>query len=96
MQFIEHRRLQVDTEAQTSNGSCVVLRTRVRLTGDVQTDILRCWLDGTPRQSVEELANRHFRAVADATGGCPRSAHCSAWRLSSPSLLARLPASSLP
>jgi len=71
VQFLENRRVQVDTEAQTRDGACVVLRTRVRLNGDVQTDILRCWLDGTPNRSVEELAKQHFRAVADAAGGWP-------------------------
>jgi hypothetical protein len=46
-----------------------VLRTWVRLTGDVQTDILQCWLDDTPRQSVEALAKTHFESVADAARG---------------------------
>jgi hypothetical protein len=68
-QFLAHRRLQVDTQAETRDGTRVVLRTRVRLNGDVQTDILRCWLTDAPRQSVDELAKTHFQSVADATLG---------------------------
>jgi hypothetical protein len=68
-QFLAHRRILVDTQAQTRHGMRVVLRTRVRLNGDVQTDILRCWLDGTPRPLVEALANAHFQSVADAVRG---------------------------
>jgi hypothetical protein len=41
----------------------------VRLNGDVQTDILRCWLNRTSHQSVGELVERHFQSVVDATRG---------------------------
>jgi hypothetical protein len=69
MQFLAHRQVLVDTQGQTWNGIRVVLRTRVRLTGDVQTDILRCWIDGSPRPLVEALAKAHFQSVADAVHG---------------------------
>jgi hypothetical protein len=68
-QLLSQRRTVIDTEAQTRGGLRVVLRTRVRLNGDVQTDILRCWLDGTPHRSAEALLNTHFQSVGDATKG---------------------------
>jgi hypothetical protein len=68
-QFLAHRRLLVDTRAQTREGGQVVLRTRVRLNGDVQTDVLRCWLNDAPRQSIEELAKTHFQSIAVAARG---------------------------
>jgi hypothetical protein len=68
-QFLAHRRALVDTQAETRDGRRVVLRTRVRLNGDIQTDILRCWLNEAPRQSIEELAKTHFQSVAVAARG---------------------------
>ena len=68
-QFLSYRRVLVDTEAPTREGVRVVLRTRVRLTGDVQTDILRSWLNGTPPALVDELVRRHFSSVAAAVQG---------------------------
>src|SRR5262249_11838566 len=56
---------------ETKDGPVVVLRTRLRLHGDVQTDVLRRWLDGTPRVAVEGLARRHFESVGDAMRGWP-------------------------
>jgi hypothetical protein len=44
-------------------------RTRLRLTGDTETDILRGWLDATASDAVAALASAHFQAVAAATGG---------------------------
>lgn len=68
-QLLSHRRIVIDTEAQTRDGPRVVLRTRVRLSGDVQTDILRCWLYGAPRETVEPLITAHFQSVGDAAKG---------------------------
>ena len=56
---------------ETTDGPAIVLRTRLRLDGDVQTDILRRWLDATPREAVEGLATRHFQSVGDAMRGWP-------------------------
>lgn len=69
VQLLSHRRIVVDTRAETEDGPQVVLRTRVRLTGDVQTDVLRCWLDGAPRPAAEALLTTHFRSVGDAARG---------------------------
>jgi hypothetical protein len=68
-QFLAHRRVLVDTRAEIRAGRRVVLRTRVRLNGDVQTDVLRCWLNDAPRQSIEELSRTHFQSVAFAARG---------------------------
>jgi hypothetical protein len=68
-QFLEHRRIVVDTLAQTPDGSRVVLRTRLRLNGDAETDILRSWIERTPRRSLDALAETHFQSVADAARG---------------------------
>jgi len=56
---------------ETKDGPTVVLCTRLRLHGDVQTDVLKRWLDGTPREAVEGLARRHFQSVGDAMRGWP-------------------------
>ncbi|HXA21367.1 MAG TPA: hypothetical protein VNW90_03645 [Acetobacteraceae bacterium] len=68
-QLIAHRRIMVDTQAMLPDGMRVVLRTRVRLNGDTETDILRPWLNATTSDSVAALASTHFLAVAAATGG---------------------------
>jgi hypothetical protein len=68
-QFLSHRRALIDTEAPTQEGVRVVLRTRMRLTGDVQTDILRSWLNGTSPAFVDELVRSHFSSVAAAVQG---------------------------
>ncbi len=68
-QFIAHRRIMVDTQAMLPDGMRVVLRTRVRLSGDTETDILRAWLNATASDAVAALASTHFLAVAAATGG---------------------------
>jgi hypothetical protein len=69
IQLLAHRRIMVDTLAMSPNGMRVVLRTRVRLSGDTETDILRAWLDATASDAVAALASVHFQAVAAATGG---------------------------
>jgi len=68
-QLLARRRILVETRAPTQGGLAVVLRTRVRLTGDVQTDVSRPWLTATPRPSVEASTTVHFKAVADAMRG---------------------------
>jgi hypothetical protein len=56
---------------ETTDGPAIVLRTRLRLDGDVQTEILRRWLEATPRDAVESLTRRHFQSVRDAMRGWP-------------------------
>ena len=56
---------------ETTDGPAIVLRTRLRLDGDVETEILRRWLEATPRDAVESLTRRHFQAVRDAMRGWP-------------------------
>jgi hypothetical protein len=68
-QLLAHRRVLVDTQAMTPNGMQVVLRSRLRLSGDVETDILRAWLDATTPETVAASASEHFQAVAAAMGG---------------------------
>ena len=69
VQLLAHRRLLVDTTIATQSGTQVVMRTRLRLSGDAQTDILRAWLNATPAETIEQTARTHFRSVADAAGG---------------------------
>jgi RNase P/RNase MRP subunit POP5 len=68
-ELIAHRRILVDTPAMTRNGMQVVLRTRLRLFGDTQTDILRSWLEMAPRTEAQAAIAAHFRSVAAAMGG---------------------------
>jgi hypothetical protein len=66
--LLAHRRIMIDTQAMLPSGMRVVLRTRVVLSGDTETDILRGWLDATPSDAVAALARAHFQVVAAATG----------------------------
>jgi hypothetical protein len=66
-ELVEHRRLLIDTHAMTTGGMQVVLRTRLRLVGDTQTDILRGWIAGSTPETVRALADAHFRSVAAAS-----------------------------
>lgn len=68
-QLLAHRRLLVQTTAETPTGTHIVLRTRLRLSGDTQTDILRGWLRVTSAEVVEHTAQTHFQSVAVAAGG---------------------------
>lgn len=68
-QLIAHRRILVDTPAMTGAGMQTVMRTRLRLSGDTQTDILRAWIDTAPAAIVEATAQTHFQSVAAAMGG---------------------------
>ena len=68
-ELLAHRRILVDTQAMTPDGVRIVLRTRVRLSGDTETDILRSWLDGATPAALEASASAHFYAVAAAISG---------------------------
>jgi hypothetical protein len=68
-QLLAHRRIMIDTQAALSDGMQVVLRTRLRLSGDTETDILRRWLDAATPDAVAKLACAHFKSVTAATGG---------------------------
>ena len=66
LKFVRQRHIAVETRV----GVQVVLRTQIRLTGDVQTDIVRSWLD-TAATGPEFLdtVNSHFQSVAAAVRG---------------------------
>jgi hypothetical protein len=68
-ELIAHRRIDVATAAMTRDGTQVVLRTRLRLIGDTQTDILRSWLERAPGKEAEAAIDAHFRSVAAAISG---------------------------
>jgi len=68
-QLLTHRRVMVDTSAMTRDGMQTVLRTRLRLSGDTQTDVLRVWIDSATSDIVERTARGHFQSVAVAMGG---------------------------
>lgn len=65
------RRILVQSLSPSDAGPQLVLRTRVRLNGDVQTDILASWLLSTPQAAVQALTAAHFREVAAATASWP-------------------------
>lgn len=65
------RRLVIDTSGPVGDHTDVVLRTRLRLSGDSETDILRDWLQTTPSADVETLCTAHFRSVGAATSLSP-------------------------
>lgn len=65
------RRLVIDTNGPVGDRTEIVLRTRLRLSGDSETDIRRDWLQTTPRADVENLCGAHFRAVTAATSLSP-------------------------
>ena len=70
-ELIAHRRIRVDTSAMTRDGAQVVLRTRLRLIGDTQTDILRSWFETAPSREVQDAITAHFQSVAAAMNGWP-------------------------
>jgi hypothetical protein len=65
------RRLVIDTSGPVGGRTEIVLRTRLRLSGDSETDILRDWLQTTPSTDVETLSAAHFRSVAATTSLSP-------------------------
>jgi predicted trehalose synthase len=67
--LIEHRRILVDTQAMTPDGMQVVLRTRLRLIGDTQTDVLLGWLDSVTVKDLDSTVAIHFQAVEAAIDG---------------------------
>ncbi len=68
-QLVADRRVTIDTEAQTETGEQIVLRTQIRLSGDVQTDILRDWLRTAPMEATNDILAAHFRSVSAAVEG---------------------------
>jgi hypothetical protein len=68
-QLLAHRRIMVETAAATPNGTQTVLRTRVRLSGDTQTDILRDWFATASPDAVAAATQVHFQSLAAAMGG---------------------------
>ena len=70
-EFAASRRIVVHSLSPSDGGPQLVLRTRVRLNGDVQTDILASWLLSTPQTAVQALTAAHFREVAAATASWP-------------------------
>jgi hypothetical protein len=62
-EFARHHQIAI----QTSIGARVVLRTQIRLTGDVQTEIVLDWLNSGPE--FHKTADAHFRSVAAAIHG---------------------------
>jgi hypothetical protein len=69
MQLLSDRRVLIETTAPTPDGNPIVLRTQLRLNGDVQTDILREWLDGALTEATNKLLDAHFRSVNEAVKG---------------------------
>ena len=69
VELVKYRRLRVDTSAMTPDGMAVVLRTRLRLIGDAQTDVLRQWLATATPRSIEQTSAAHFQSVAAALDG---------------------------
>jgi hypothetical protein len=66
LKFVRQHHITVETRV----GTQVVLRTRIRLTGDVQTDIVRTWLNtAATGPELRDTANSHFRSVAAAVHG---------------------------
>ncbi|HEU0216896.1 MAG TPA: hypothetical protein VFQ90_09550 [Stellaceae bacterium] len=65
------RQLVIDTSGPVGDRTDIVLRTRLRLSGDSETDILRDWLQTTPSADVETLCTAHFRSVAATTSLTP-------------------------
>ena len=65
------RRIMIHSLSSPARGSQLVLRTRVRLNGDVQTDILASWANAVPQAEAQDLIAAHFRGVAAATLGWP-------------------------
>jgi len=72
-EFAASRRIVVHSLSPSDGGPQLVLRTRVRLNGDVQTDVLASWLRSTPDATVQALTAAHFREVAAATASWPAS-----------------------
>lgn len=70
-EFAASRRIVVHSLSPSDGGPQLVLRTRVRLNGDVQTDVLASWLRSTPDATVQALTAAHFREVAAATASWP-------------------------
>jgi len=69
--LLTRRQLVIDTSGPVGDRTDIVLRTRLRLSGDSETDILRAWIQATPSADVETLCTAHFRSVAATTSLTP-------------------------
>ena len=67
--LVARRRVLVKTTLPTPQGEQLVLCTRLRLSGDTQTDIRRRWFETAPPAQLTAAADAHFAAVAAATQG---------------------------
>lgn len=65
--LIVQRRVFVETPPMA--GGQAVLRTRLRLIGDTQTDILRPWFEKAAATDLENTTQAHFKSVAAAMEG---------------------------
>lgn len=68
-ELVVHRRVSVATSAMMPDGMVPVLRTRLRIIGDAQTDVLRGWLETASPEAMKAATDAHFRKVAAAFGG---------------------------
>ena len=68
MELAERRSILVQTEVATDGGKQVVLRTRIRIIGDTQTDVLGSWMHRANPDSAQATIHAHFHAVAARAG----------------------------
>ncbi len=69
-EMVEHRRILVETPATRRDGTIEpVLRTRLRLDGDMQTDVSGGWLAENPPDAIAATTQAHFASVNAAMGG---------------------------
>jgi hypothetical protein len=68
-QLLAHRRIMITTMAMVGGAQKRVLRTRIRLIGDTQTDVARAWIAQAAPQVVEQVTAAHFQSVAVAMSG---------------------------
>lgn len=62
-----HRQIVVTTPP----GPEPVLLTRIRLSGETETCVLRAWLDGKNWEDMQPTVAAHFQAIAAAAAGWP-------------------------
>ncbi len=72
-QLVEERAVQVQTTALAPGpgwaADTTVLRTRLRLNGDAETEVCRPWLRDAPADRVQALVAAHFASVEMAVQG---------------------------
>jgi hypothetical protein len=85
MELAERRSILVQTEVATEGGNQLVLRTRIRIIGDTQTDVLRLWMQRANPDTAQATIHAHFKAVAARTGDLgslrtlARAVHACSW-----------------